>query len=60
MFAHEPAEKAAKTWQQCIFDIQGLVLADLFKGHNYNPSSFYATSIAKLKEDKESADIISM
>ncbi len=56
----KPAEKAAKTWQQCIFDIQGLVLADLLKGHNYNPSSFYATSITKLKEDKESADIISM
>ena len=33
---------------------QGLVLAELLKGNNYEPSSFYTTSITNLQEAKKS------
>ena len=55
LFAHETSRDKLQKLSANLYSLgQGLVLAELLKGNNYEPSSFYTTSITKLQEAKKS------
>ena len=61
LFAHETSRDKLQTLHDNLTSSgQGIVLAELLKGNDYEPSSFYTTSITKLQEAKKSNGSISL
>ena len=61
LFAHETTRDKLQTLGDNLYSLgQGLVLAKLLIGNDYEPSSFYTASITKLQEAKKSDSSISL